>query len=514
MSVTIRQLLSFGGERLRVIVPASQDDIDEAAELSWIHGSDLLDPTPFLEQGHLLLTDGSQFAVENEDQSVYDAYVARLVNTGIAGVGFGSQLFHMGIPAGLVQACQAQNLVLIELTDMTPYFDYVKFVANASAQDTTADTLWSLKAQRAITRAALKPGGLGAVLSELGRRIGCEVVLYDSSGKRIGVSTDESRLSETDLEINEYVTAALRQGTRATRIIQLEGQQYTIQTIGNHSRLDGAISFGQVSLDQPLLNDLIANVVAIASLVLTQNRMLTETRRELRSVALNELLAGRREFALRTVEVLRGSLPEEPFSVLITSASDDAPFVSELLERELDELDGSLFYGSREPYLVLLVETRHADSLRELLTRQEAIVGVASRVQYADFQTGYDQAERAYRRAIELNMSSCDFDELANSGIFSLLASAEAQSIAQERVQQLIRAYPRDTQRLLDSARVWLQLDCSWEQASHELGIHRHTLRNRIESIARTLSLDLQSIEGRMELWATLRLTNALGTSD
>ena len=50
----------------------------------WAHSSDLADPTPFLDAGHVLLTTGTQFGddAEADDLAAFDAYVARLRETG------------------------------------------------------------------------------------------------------------------------------------------------------------------------------------------------------------------------------------------------------------------------------------------------------------------------------------------------------------------------------------------------------------------------------------------------
>ena len=62
--------------------------------LSWVHVSELADPTPFLEGGELLLTTG--LALPEDDEGIRE-YVLRLAEAGVAALGLGTGL---GIPAG------------------------------------------------------------------------------------------------------------------------------------------------------------------------------------------------------------------------------------------------------------------------------------------------------------------------------------------------------------------------------------------------------------------------------
>jgi purine catabolism regulator len=59
---------------------------------------------------------------------------------------------------------------------------------------------------------------------------------------------------------------------------------------------------------------------------------------------------------------------------------------------------------------------------------------------------------------------------------------------------------------LVESATTWLANNGAWDPAAKQLGIHRHTLRNRISTLEKVLSLDLDRFGDRAELWAALQL--------
>ncbi len=66
------------------------------APIRWVHISELLDPTPWMSGGELLLTTGIQLTDPDEQR----AFVRRLVDHHVAGLGFGVGLEHDDDPAG------------------------------------------------------------------------------------------------------------------------------------------------------------------------------------------------------------------------------------------------------------------------------------------------------------------------------------------------------------------------------------------------------------------------------
>ena len=88
MPITLREL----ARTLRLPVLAG----DVSKPVGWVHGTELADPTPFLEGGELLLTTGLR--------PIDTGYVERLVRAGVVGLGFGTGLGHDVVPPGLVAA--------------------------------------------------------------------------------------------------------------------------------------------------------------------------------------------------------------------------------------------------------------------------------------------------------------------------------------------------------------------------------------------------------------------------
>ena len=65
-------------------------------EIRWVHITELLDPTPWLSGGELLLTTG--IPLENADKQ--RKFIRLLAGSGVAGLGFGSLVYGLSRFAG------------------------------------------------------------------------------------------------------------------------------------------------------------------------------------------------------------------------------------------------------------------------------------------------------------------------------------------------------------------------------------------------------------------------------
>src|SRR6218665_1260529 len=97
------------------------DPSDDAAALpvQWVHGSDMLDPSPFFTPRTVLLTTGTQFAGELAELQAAD-YVERLRDAGVTALGFGIGIEWDRIPFALIAACEQQGLPLFRVPYATP----------------------------------------------------------------------------------------------------------------------------------------------------------------------------------------------------------------------------------------------------------------------------------------------------------------------------------------------------------------------------------------------------------
>jgi purine catabolism regulator len=519
---SLNVLLRSRALKLRLVVPNwGAPHLEEP--ISWVHSSDLEDPTPFLNKGQLLLTDGTQFPVEQAADTTtahamagrqspevangrgYEDYVRRLVDHGIAGLGFATQVIHGTLPPGLEEACRRQGLPLLEVPDRTPFIAIIRMVADYLAREEHARAEWSLQAQRAISRAALRPDGLTSILGELERQLHSWVALYDAAGNYVRMPRNRPLPSDLAGEVTQRVRSALDLGTRSASHLEIAGQSVMLQTLGRKGGLRGALVLGAIEPWDPARADIVNSVIGLASLALEQTRTLDTARRHLRAGVFEQLLAGGTDVAVRTARQVWGQLPREPLLVTVSRQDNPAPNLLEALELLADDYRGAVFYALRGDQLVVLAGQAHQDKVLELLQRHSAIAGVSSPMAMSALPNALEEATRALYRAVELDQDVVAFSELSEGGMLGLLREEKAGLVARGLLQPLIAHDAAEHTELLETVREWLANNCVWDKTARHLGVHRHTLRNRIDAAGRILGLNLDGMRDRLELYAAVQ---------
>lgn len=87
------------------------------ANVRWVHSTELLDPTPWLRGGELLLSTGLQLT----GAKVQREFVERLAEREIAGLGFGTGFAHKKIPAAILGAARKRGFPLFEVPYELPF---------------------------------------------------------------------------------------------------------------------------------------------------------------------------------------------------------------------------------------------------------------------------------------------------------------------------------------------------------------------------------------------------------
>ncbi|QAV70899.1 PucR family transcriptional regulator [Salinibacterium sp. UTAS2018] len=486
-----------------------------ATPISWVHSSDLDDPTPFLSAGNVLLTDGAQFgfaaATETYD---YNSYVRRLVDAGIVGLGFATHFLHQGMPPGLAVACARAGLPLIDVPDRVPFIAVIREVADQIAAERSRRMEWSIAAHKAISYAALKPTGLRSTLIELERQLSCWVGLFDATGHPVPVPGQQRSGDRFAEPVRDEVARALRKGSRSSTALTLDAGQVTIQTLGQSGALRGALALGRgVPLDRAE-NELVTSVIAMATLALEQNRALDATRGHLRSSLVELMLEGRVTAARSIATEVWGGLPTEPLSVFALARHTQSHFILDALDVWALDADGHGFFAVRGEVIVVLVDgasdSRTAISalhaLEELVDDHHLVAGSAHAANYSELATAVGQASTALQaRGKQPGLTA--FAAIADSGMLGVLHAAGAERVAHRVLTPLTDLEPEHSAALVQTLRSWFAHDCSWGATAASLGVHRHTVRSRIDQAGSILNLNLESFEGRLELWAALRLS-------
>lgn len=142
--------------------------------------SELLNPTPFLGRGEVVLTLG--MGMHFHDHRIWDAYVERLDQAGTSALAFGLGTVHHSVPEGLVAACTRHGLPLIVLP---PEFPLVKLSRHiwqelAAERFEIARQGWELADECA--QAATRGAPLARLLEHVAEAIQARASIVDDAG--------------------------------------------------------------------------------------------------------------------------------------------------------------------------------------------------------------------------------------------------------------------------------------------------------------------------------------------
>ncbi|MDP9406517.1 MAG: PucR family transcriptional regulator [Actinomycetota bacterium] len=498
MPVTVADLLANPALDLRLHTAAAAVD----RPISWVHVSELPDPTPFLEGGELLLTTG----VALRDGAPAEPYVARLVEAGVVGLGFGTGLGQCEVPAELVAATEARGLALLEVPRPTPFIAISRTVSAALAADEYAGVARSASAQQELVRAALAPGAPATLLDRLARQVGGWVLLLDAAGATLEAvpASVAGRAARLAAEVDRM------RGMRAPAGAALSGPGETVllQSLGNGSRTRGFLAVGRPDAFPPAERHVVNAAALLLTLRLEQSRALDSAMAALRASLLRLLLAGEDAAVTDVVQELGTQLPAEPLVVVgvVGTGAQRAAAVDVVADASAQE-HAALFSAELDEMLVLLVPADGpvAAQLHDLARRVPgAAFGTSAPQPWAGLAGAVRQARQAVEHGRARSREVTAFADLAASGLSSLLDPRGARAFAESLLAPLVAADRAGAGNLVQSLRVWLAHHGQWEPAAAALGVHRHTLRKRIRRAADLLGRDLDEPGMRAELWVAL----------
>jgi len=147
--LTIRSLVADEALELRVLAAGRPGALD--ADVVWVHNTELLDPSPYLRQRELVLTNG----LWHEGAESSATFVANVVRAGGAGIVFGLREQAPTTPPDLIAACRDAELPLLEISATVPFTAVSRAVA----------TVYAERRQRALLRTVRRGDALAEAIS-------------------------------------------------------------------------------------------------------------------------------------------------------------------------------------------------------------------------------------------------------------------------------------------------------------------------------------------------------------
>ena len=170
---------------------------EDAAEapVRWVHITELLDPTPWLSGGELLLTTGMRLDTPEKQRE----FVALLAEHHLAGLGFGTGFDHETVPEALLDEARAHDFPLFEVPYDLPFIAITEKAFTRLVNEQYEVLQRGIAIQKRLERLVLEERGLAEVVRALAATIGGAVLVLSARGETMTGKAFRRELTEEQL---------------------------------------------------------------------------------------------------------------------------------------------------------------------------------------------------------------------------------------------------------------------------------------------------------------------------
>lgn len=544
--LTVRELV----RDLDIRLLAGETALD--APVRWVHITELEDPTPWLSGGELLLTTGLLLDTPERQR----AFVLRLADHGLAGLGFGVGFTHEQVPEALAEAARERGLPLFEIPYDVPFIAITESAFSRLVNEQYAILRRAIAAHERLERIVLSQSGIDAVVGALATLVGGPVLVFDARG---GLLAHRSFRTELDDETIGELERELRERTRGGGAGDAGGRRGFAPSAGALAGRALALPVGAsgprngdgdgapllqawlvAAKDSGTLSEFdrltLHQAVTIVALELLRRRVAEETERRLAGDVLSGIVngelsgadLGRRlePFGLGVrVGVIVLSPPRPGAGGLAAAEGALAAALrgeaADGLVAIHDGLVGALVPGLDEEELFPL-----ARRISERATRTLGLplrLGVGRAVASPEARRAFHEARCALEALALARPHSDEGGDDGNGGgttkttvatyrdlgSFQLLLSLQDDDALRlfcdsilGPIEESEGAYGGELMRSLEA---FIEENGQWERAAKRLYCHRHTLRYRIRRVEELTGRSMGSARDRIEFWLALR---------
>jgi purine catabolism regulator len=503
-----------------------------ATRVRWVHSTELLDPTPWLAGGELLLTT----AIQLDTPRVQRAFVRRLADHGIAGLGFGTGFQHAGLPESLLEEARERAFPVFEVPYELPFIAIAERASAYLVNEQYEALRRGMAIQGRLERLVLDECGLEAVVRAVAGAIGGSVGVLSAHGEAMAwhshgrVGFDPDGVDPVVVAAAHSEQAALRRGVQEAgaqgepspapfepRLAEPRGRALALPVIAGDRA--AAHAWLVAVRDREALGDferlILQQAVTVVALELMRLRVERDTERRLAGDVLAEALTGR----LHPEEVEARLAPfgiGGQAAVLAFSLRD--PVAGEtLLDRALARAGARGLVATRGALLCAVIDASDVDPIEVARAARAGLAGEIGEVRAAASRAA---PTHSLRRSFHEARCALEAVRLANGnapevachrdlGAFQLLLSLQDDDALRTYsatvlgpVEESENGYGGELLRSLDT---FIEHNGHWERAAAALYCHRHTLRYRVRRVEQLTGRDFANARDRIEFWLALR---------
>ncbi|MEE4422737.1 PucR family transcriptional regulator [Streptomyces bugieae] len=504
--------------------------------------SDLLSPGKWLQGGELLMTIGLLLPME---PAACRAYVRDVAEGGAAclALGLGQGLPYQEAPEPLVTAAEEAGLPLLTVPDEVPFIAVTKAVFDARATEQRDALHRAFATQRRLTAAAAGDG-LRPMLEEWTAATGVGAAVLDPLGRLLAAGEREPRTPLA--QARDLLDRVAARGLRGSASSTAGGQQLEVQPLGAR-RLRGLLLL--TGRPDDAARSVVPGLVSLLSLELERRHLRDEPERRRRSALLSELLAEEHPAPGRARDMLHsvGLTTERVRGVVVEAGSGGdarkraagagsgtaAPETSDGSAAESAAQEMAADLALAMPGGLVRVVGGAADGTPAGAPDRapggpagpfvEAVVGedldirdvLARFAPHRPAGIGPVTAPEAVRVSLRqaagllaVSRASGEPAEARQSQASRLLLDLGDRRTLQGYADTVLG--PLDLadngEELIATLAAWLETGGVWDATSRRLGVHRHTVRNRLDKAMDLTGRRLDDPDDRFDLWLATRI--------
>jgi purine catabolism regulator len=485
MPVTLADLCKQ--QALNVRFHGRQEQLER--EIKWVATTGLLDPTPWLGGGELVMT--NSLWLKTEEQQV--ALVRAMAKAGVAGIGFAASPDRSDVPQYALREALELGLPAIESPASLPYVALVRFVAERLIGEESERRQRLLEAHSILSGALLSGDGLGSLLTALSRLIEAPAAVIDVHGRVLGSYPRNHKwpVAEMTALARAKEPRPVDEPGPEARLIELDGYPIALLCSGATSS-----------------TDVLAYALNLVGLELAKRQAVQAERRELTGQVIDDILnnvISDKEAARRLSDF--GVQLSEPHAVILATADCEPSRLQSLPwalgpTMEGSERERSLTAVVGRYVFVLVPRSKgvqeQADEVFSILSDLVRGVAVGFGGSYADadgLRWSFIEAQAGVAQGHGVNgRASLDLAKMLLSN-----PQLPLRQMATEILSPILA--PTENGELLATLRAYFLNNESTSDMANTLYIHRNTVRYRLRRVEQLTGKSLASTQDRLQLW-------------
>lgn len=476
---------------------------DLCQPVSWVHVTELVDPSPYVGGGEFILSAG----VEARSGERVDAFIGALAFTGATALGWGLLAEDEHVPDAVVQACRRAGLTLLAVPTSTPFIAIGRWFFKRIQDRREANLRATIERSERFVRAiSALPGGLLGLLGALRESVPRDAWVLGENGRTLAASAT----GEVPAEPTARAMEKLRDGTPASpndvAVFGIDAGENT------SSYLVVDIAPGEMTAEHRAA---VGQALPLLGFVMAHEQELREAERRLAAELIDAVLSRRTQFSAGRLKAY-GMDPHGPFVGVVAAVSEPGS-VLVAAQRALASLRGNAVVAVwRETLTAIVQPVRGSNDLDAMGRTLRATLGSKSAVGIGSISTGLEelrlslvQAQQAANLARRVSDGYVVHDRVESFAL--LLALQDEDVLASFRDSLLGPIKEHDIRRgtdLLPTLEAFLTSGGQWQATARKLHIHVNTLRHRLARCEELTGRELSSMDNRVDFFIAIRVQN------